>query len=264
MPEGRTDFDVRLTAAEMLLGHMELREVSGRTVLQAGRFAIDPLAMRLGDGQVGLALHTDATVPEPTLAIVVRGTAVPAKPFLTAAGVPDDVTGSGDVAVDLQAHGRTARALASSLDGRASLALADGDIDNGVLTALFGPVLRAARMGGEFGAGRTAVRCVALDLTASHGDIRIGTLLLDTSRLALQGSGAVRLGDEHLDLRLRPTLRIGGPGVAVPLRVGGSMREPKLSLDAGGALGSLLGGERRTTDGCPAALASARHPAAAP
>jgi AsmA protein len=59
----------------------------------------------------------------------------------------------------------------------------------------------------------------------------IGTFLLDSGRLLLNATGQLNLGDETLALHLRPMLRAGGPGIVVPVRVDGSFREPKLSLD---------------------------------
>jgi hypothetical protein len=87
----------------------------------------------------------------------------------------------------------------------------------------------------------------------------------------------VQLGAETLDVRLRPLLRIGGTGIAVPVRLTGPWRAPKAAWDGPEHQGkatfrAVIGA--LTKDGpsedCTAALASARDgqpgvmPAAAP
>jgi AsmA protein len=156
--------------------------------------------------------------------------------------------------------------------------MGDGEIDNRALVALAGEVLRAAKLPAELGNGRTRLRCLALRLDAAHGTATVGALVLDTARLLLQGSGSFNLADDGLLLRLRPLVRLGtGPGLAVPVRVGGTITAPKFGLDVSGALQGALGGASlqggrgfsptgtdRNGDLCPPALAAARDGAAGP
>jgi hypothetical protein len=66
---------------------------------------------------------------------------------------------------------------------------------------------------------------------------------------------------------LRPRTKIGGTGIALPLRVSGPMGAPsaKVDISGGGALGGLLLGGKDIMgvtgggDPCPAALVSARE-----
>jgi len=172
------------------------------------------------------------------------------------------------------------------VEGRLGLAMADADIENRTLVALVGEVLRAARLPADLGgSGRSHLRCFALRLNAAGGNAAIGALVLDSARLLMQGSGTIALADGGLGLRLRPVVRLGsGSGVAVPVRVGGTLREPKAALDVGGSLlaalasAGLQGGRGVSPSGidrngelCPPALAAARNggpgpatPAAAP
>jgi hypothetical protein len=89
--------------------------------------------------------------------------------------------------------------------------------------------------------------------------------------LILEGSGDVDLTHETLSLRVRPRAKIGGTGIALPLRIGGSMRAPSAKIDisangpgGSGLAGLFLGGkdimgEAGGGDPCPAALARARQ-----
>ena len=53
----------------------------------------------------------------------------------------------------------------------------------------------------------------------------------------MEGSGTLNLADETLALQMRPLVRLGGTGVAVPVRVGGTFRSPSARLDPSGAAG---------------------------
>ena len=257
----RADLDLRLSVAILHLAGIDLHDYGGRLLLSHGVLTVDPFGVGIADGRLEATAHAEADGAAPPLSITVHGAGVALKPLLAAVGISDDVAATGDLVAVLNGRGTTLREVAGSLDGRASLALADGEIDNATLAAWVGGVLRAAHVPAEFGTGKTSIRCLALDLEAARGDVAVATLLLDTSRVTVQGSGDVNLGDERLGLRFRPVLRFGGNNVAVPVRVGGTLREPKVGVDAGGALGSLLAGERRApADACPAALAMARRP----
>ncbi len=274
------DADVSLTLGEIRTQGVSYHDVAGHAVLLNGRLTLDPFAAQTPSGRLEATLSVDAGRAEPPVALTLRAPGLSAKPVLGLLGLPDDVNGSVEIEADLRGTGQTPRALLAGVDGRLGVAMVDGDVDNRAIAAAVGEVLRAARLPADLGgAGRTRLRCLALRLDATHGTATIGALVLDTSRLLLQGSGSVMLGDDALSLRLRPVLRLGaGPGLAVPVRVEGTLREPKFAVDVGGALEATLStaaglqggrgvspsGADRNGDLCPPALAAARNGGAGP
>lgn len=256
----RADGDVRLSVGALRIAGMAFADFVGHAVLRDGKLAVDPVGGQGAGGRVDMAANVDASVADPPVRLFLRGDGIGVKPLLATFGWPDDVAGNADVSIDLRSQGRTVRALAAGVDGHVALAIADGEIDNRMLSTALAGFLRAARLPGDLGEGRTDIRCLAMRLDAAHGLVAATTMVLDTTRLMLQGTGEVNLADEHMALRLRPMLRIGGPGLVVPIRVGGTLRDPKLALDSGGMLGALMAGERRSADACAPALASARRP----
>ena len=245
----RIDGDVRLAVGELRLAGVTLAGFVGHAVLREGRLSLNPVGGQAAGGRLDMTASVDASVAEPPVALSLRGGGIAVKPVLAAFGWPDDVSADADVSVDLRGQGRTVRALGASLDGHVALAVVDGEVDNSVFSAALGGFMRAARLPAEFGAGRTGIRCLAVRLDAAHGLVAATTMVLDTRRLTLQGTGEVDLANERVALRLRPLVRIGG-----------TLRQPKVTLDPGGLLGALMAGERRAADPCPAALASARLP----
>ena len=217
-------------------------------------------------------LLADAAATPPTAAVTLLAPGLDAAPLAAAFGLPGAATGTLDLDLDLdlRAAGATARAMAPTLDGHAGIALVNGDLENQLLLDVFGTALRAAGLPVEAG-GRSRVRCFALRFDAVAGHVDVKTLALDASRLRLDGEGGVDLVNGMLDLHLRPTLRIGGTGVAVPVHLLGPFAAPRPALERGaispGRLGlSILGGAAAQPDLCGPALAAARgnRPGAAP
>ena len=148
----------------------------------------------------------------------------------------------------------------------------DGDIDNAALAGLIGDVLKLAHVPESVvgGVGRTRLRCLAVRLEFAHGVANVATLTADSSRLLVEATGGANLGAETLALHVRPLVRTG-PGLVVPVRIGGSFHNLKATLDTdlggkagvAGALAALAPNEK-PGDACPAALAIAHGAAPAP
>lgn len=238
------DLDLRLTLGEVRSGGVSYRDLAGRLVLDQGKLALDPFAATLPGGKLNVKLTADTRAADAPVVLSVNAPGIALKPLLTAFGLPNDVTGTIEVAADVTSAGRTPHALAAGLTGRVGVLMTEGEIDNRLLQATLGDVLRAARLPVDLviGGGRTKLRCFATRLDAVHGVTTVSSLVLDTSRVLVQGGGVVNLDDEVLALRLRPLLRTGGPGVVVPVRVGGTLSTPNAAVDAGGALQGLAGG----------------------
>lgn len=89
-----------------------------------------------------------------------------------------------------------------------------------------------------------------MNFHADHGDLKATTLLVDTNRVLITGSGDVDLGTERLDLSLRgqpKSVRL--VRLRSPIKIHGTLSHPQIGLQtanvvgqAGGAiaLGTLL------------------------
>ena len=260
------DADVRLAAGAITWHGGQYRALQARVLLQDGRLRVDPAQVLTPGGSVEARMMADAAAVPPTFGITVLASGLDAAPLAAAAGVTGAATGTVDLDVDLRGAGAEWAAMAPTLDGHAGVALVNGDVENQVLRAMFGGALRAANLPTE-AAGRSRVRCFALkvDVAAGHMDVR--ALALDASRARLDGEGSVNLVDQTVDLHLRPVLRLGSTGVAVPVHLAGPWRAPKPELERGAIspgrvglsiLGGGLGGGAAQPDLCGPALATAR------
>ena len=235
--------DLHVSVGQMAAGGAALRDGTAHVVLQGGTLTLDPVTALAPGGRLDASARLEAGLPVPAASVALHAPALPVQPLLALFGYPDMMRGTADIDADLHATGSTAHAMAASLDGHAGIAMVDGAIGNQLLAALFANVAQAARLGGADldAAGQTRLRCVAMRADAAHGMVTLSAMVLDSPRLLVQGGGTLNLADEALALRLRPLLRVGGPGLVVPVRVGGTLRTPKVTVDGGGTASSLAG-----------------------
>ncbi len=268
----RADADLQLMLNEVVWRSTAYRAVSGRLLVQDGRLRLDPLQAQAPGGAVQALALVDASAPVPTVALGLQAPGMDAGPLLAAFGVPDATAGRMDADLQLRGAGASVRAIAASLDGHVGLAMVDGELDNRWLAGLFGDALRNLPVDLR---GRSAVRCLALRFDVAGGQATARALLLDASRLRLDGEGGASLADETLDLRLHTLVRLGGTAVAVPIHLAGPWRSPRPQVSiagtgGGAGQGALVIGAPPGSDACPAQLTLARDgragtmPAASP
>ncbi len=276
----RADADVQARIGTVTYGDAAVNDVSLHLRLSGGRLTLDPITARLPGSLLRAALTVDASRPAPapaTLALHLQAPGLAAKAVLAGLGLPRAVDGPLDVLADLHAAGDTPRALAARLDGMAGLAMSGGEIDGAVLRPALDALLRSARLpqGVVDAAGDGTIRCLAarMDFAAGHGTLH--PLLVDTPALHVEGEGTVDLTDETLALALRPLARLGGAGVAVPIRLAGSLRAPRATIDTGAVAGAAAAGggfravigaldAAASSEACGPALAAARGGALPP
>ena len=261
----QADADLTVTLAALHVAGATYTNVGAHAALTHGILRLDPVSMTLGTVTAHATLLVDAAATPPTMHATIDAPGLPFGAVLALAGGAAGAPGTLDVRLDLNGSGATMRAIASTLTGRAGLALVDAQVDNALLGRLAAGSLRAAGVSLDE-AGTTAVRCAAIAADATAGQLRFSALTVDTSRVALDGSGAIDLATESLDLHLRPELRLGG-GLSVPVRVQGTLAAPRAQLDPGalasGRVGIVLGGPP-PPDRCGPALAVAREGQAGP
>jgi AsmA protein len=288
------DASVRLQLATLRLGGAEFTEIAGTLALDRGNFRLDPLTATVPGGAVTLRLTLDASRPEPPVRIQLSAPSMELRQLLAAYGGGYRVGGRVELDADLRGTGATPHRIASTLDGHLGLAGVNLDIDNRLIDLVAGELWRALVPGAPRD-GVSNVRCLAVRFDSTAGVATARALLFDSNLAKVAGSGTINLGPETLALRMLPTLKIAGGGIAVPVNVRGTFLTPSIRPDAAGAVGALgqigagavagaqvgavagplgaivggvVGAARggATTDDCPAQLAIARggRPGATP
>ena len=255
----RADADLQFTGAEARLQGVEYRAIKAHLALQDGKLRLDPANLTAPSGAMEARLDANAAAAPPTAAVVLQAPKLHAASIAAAAGAKDILTGALDLNLNLQAAGNTLRAMLPTLNGHAGIALTDGQIGNKALVGLFGAVLRAANLPIN-AEGESRVRCLATGAELKNGQAEIHAFALDTSRVQLQAEGSVNLVNDTLNLRVRPTINIGGVNVGGPIRLTGPLASPTPALERGGIAPGRFGFSLGVpfTDVCGPALAAAR------
>lgn len=233
-----TDASVRLQLAMLRLGGAEYKEIAGTLALDRGNLRLDPLNATVPGGAVTLRLTIDASRPEPPVRIQLSAPAMELRQLLAAYGGGYRVGGRVELDADLRGTGSTPHRIAATLDGHLGLAGANLDIDNRLIDLIAGELWRALVPGAPR-EGVSNVRCLALRFDAAAGVATARAFLFDSNLAKVAGSGSMNLGPETLALRMLPTLKIAGGGIAVPVNVRGTFLNPSIRPDPAGAIGAL-------------------------
>lgn len=265
-PDGRVIPDVPLHAEMLRLADGSVQVRAKRVVLpkgvplddvrvtidlKDGVATLDPFTAQVAQGQVaakaslkpkgdGVALTLVSGIKAAKLAALAD--------VLLGAGVVEEAPLTFDL--NLAGSGADLRALMSSLNGNLLLQLGEGRIQrHGGFDSLTGDaitqIFEAVRLGGD-DRKFTLLQCGVLRSTITDGKVALPKGLgVETDRLRLLGSGVIDLGTETLDLSLQPSAKGGfglgvGDRLAQLLRVGGTLADPLVRIDAKGALKNAL------------------------
>lgn len=259
------DADLTLSAGTLVIGHETYRDMEARLLANDGKLILNPLRIVTPQGLLTGALSLDASIDPPPVAITFRSPSMAASGLAAALGYPGAATGAVQIDAQLSGAGNTPHTLAASLNGHLGVTMVNGTVTDAMTQGVLGAALNAA--GVPPLAGSSDVRCFALRTDFHHGQGEVQALSLDTSRLSIDGDGSIDLGDETLDLHLRPVLRIGGSGLAAPVLLHGGFQNVKASLEpvlGGGRFGLTIGGPAPNDSVCISKLSDARGGMAGP
>lgn len=279
------DADIQISADSLIWNDATYLALQAHAVLANAVLTLAPATGELPGGSVTLSGLINARQDPAAESFVFSAPALALSPLLKGFGLPSTAEGTAQAQITASSSGDDLPTMAAGVNGQLGVAAVDGTIDGSVLDSLFGAALRSVGLpDSTIGAqGPVTVRCAALRLDAVNGTGTVRTLVLDSSRLMLQGKGQVNFGNQTLNLVLQPQVQTAGTEIGVPVQITGSFGAPHSGLapeDALAAAGKdaaglslslaqrLLGksivgvaaasGVMAKTDVCPAALALAR------
>ena len=257
------NLDLSLTVAALRMGGADWRDLSTKVLLQGGRLRIDPLRVTAPGGPVAAVLTADAAAVPPAATLALHAPNIALAPLAALFSQADAASGEMQFEATLTGAGASLHPFLATLEGAAALTVVDAEIVNHLVAPLLESLLSRARL--PLGspadpAVRAKLRCVALRTEIHAGRAEVKTLFIELTHGRLSGEGSVNFADETLALRLRPTVRVGGARVAVPVRVNGSFLRPDAKMDAlhPGRVGVVIGGATPVGEDCDPALLAAR------
>jgi uncharacterized protein involved in outer membrane biogenesis len=237
------DAELRLAIGDLTAGRVLYRDQRATVTLADGQMEMAPVSLGIPGGRVALTLHADATATPPRFALSARheGAGIQLQPLLQTYRLPDQSSGQVELEAELAGQGTDTRALAGSLNGQFALAMANGQIGNALLDRFLGDLRRLLGSNGGSETASTPLRCFALRLGLREGVARPEAMLLESGLADVAGSGEIDLGQERLNLRLLPQVRLGSLGLSAPVKISGSFLRPVSRLEQGGAAQAAAG-----------------------
>jgi uncharacterized protein involved in outer membrane biogenesis len=207
---------------------------SGRVdaALAGGHLTVSSFDFGIGAGHaVGKAsIDTASRPPRGDVEVDVNGLRI--ESFVPARAAKSLLSGTLHGRAALKASGDSAAALLASVAGTASAFVNDGTISS-LLDAKVGlqggRVVRSMLVGAE----PIALRCGAIVLDLGRGSAKIRSLVVDTERTRVLGSGTIDLGKERVDVVLTPEAKQAGLFILDrSIHLHGPLREPHHELVA--------------------------------
>jgi uncharacterized protein involved in outer membrane biogenesis len=217
----------------------QVEGIDAQLTFSGGRISAERLRIRLGEGELALALAADARSGK-TLAIdaSLQGGRIPLGTLAGLFGVSTAIEGgSTEISLRLHGSGESVRALAGSASGELRLVVGPARLRNrymnlGADLTEIANALNPARAVDEI----TELRCAVLRFPVRNGVAHIENGLgIETTKVVAIGGGTINLRNETIDLGIRPKattgLGIGAGKLAHLARIRGSLTNPEVGID---------------------------------
>lgn len=133
----------------------------------------------------------------------------------------------------LDGTGKSVAQILGRADGAVSFVSVGGNVSS-LLVDLSGLQFGNALLSALGIPSRTRIECLIADFTLRRGTLTSRTLLLDTDSSVVTGGGALELGRERLDLRLRTDAKHTSIGsLPTPIHLTGSLKDPSIQPEVG-------------------------------
>ena len=252
--------NVGLRVKRCLLPRSALQNLKLNLSLKNGRLSLKPITAVIGSGK----LQASASLLEIRKKLVVRAKLdvdnLNARRMLRELDVSDALDGNIDINATLAGKGTSVAEIMAGANGHLSVIMGRGRFHNRLLTEVGGD-LRAGLIDllapGDQADELTEINCLVTRFDVTDGIAAVRVLVMDTPDLRAIGKGSIHLKSEKLDIALNPVSKKGVGTDAIgkinlslgsltrPFKLGGTLAEPSLAIDAKKAaitLGKALGG----------------------
>jgi uncharacterized protein involved in outer membrane biogenesis len=226
-------------------------DADGRTVRLSDLKAALP-----GSGHLSGTARLDVGANPAALRYQIATTGMTLGTFLREWGVTEDVTGGPTrVLSEGQTAGASLHDWAANLSGETAVVVQKAQVQGGVTDFLGGPLVQALLPTLAQGSGKAVtLNCVVSRWPTRGGVMTTDLTLIDTGQLTVAGTGAVRLGEETIQMTLLPKAKQQSlSGVTPPVSIRGPLTKPSFRLDEKAVVGDVLQGvlSGRITTGKP-------------
>jgi AsmA family protein len=218
--------DIQFTIDDFRNTGLPLDSAQGRLHILDRRVTLAPLKVGLARGSVDGRLELDTRKLPASASLNMRATRLHLRDLMPGSDSRDFTSGVLGGHASLTMRGQSVAELLGSADGNIALAMTGGST-NRLLVRLANLDFANALITWLSGGQKEDIRCLIGDMEAVNGVLKPRTLLLDTTRTRVRGTGQISLRDELLDLHLRTEAKDTSLlALRGPLYLGGSFANP--------------------------------------
>lgn len=225
------DADVRWKAARIVAPGWPLDDMDMHVLLEGGLLRLEPLDFGVAGGRVRSTVRMDARQEAIRTDAAIRLRGLDLGRLFPDAGLTDDAIGRIGGDIDIGGTGNSIADMLATADGDAALGMGRGEISNLLLEFAGLDIYEALKfmLGSD---RRVAIRCAFGDFAIEDGVMAARALAFDTADTIIIGEGTIDLGEERLDLLLRPRPKDRSIlALRSPLVIDGSFRDPGFRPD---------------------------------
>jgi AsmA protein len=251
----------QLKAGELRLSGLVFTDAQVSVDASNGVLRLHPLKTRFYGGQYDGDVRLDASGEQASLSLNEHLVGVQLAPVLKVLSKHEFLSGSAGGGFTLSATGKSVKGMLASLAGNLDLSVTDGALEGVDLVyelqraqSLLAKQAPPARTG----AARTLFDAMKVSAKVDKGVLTSDDLDISASVLKVTGAGGVSLVEQTLDYKLNARVQEAPPadagqdlgqlrGATIPLRISGTLSEPKVSVDIQGAVKEKLQEELEDT-----------------
>jgi uncharacterized protein involved in outer membrane biogenesis len=256
----KADAKVKLRARQFLLPRVVLDDLNVHMVLEKGRLRVKQFRSAIGGGTLSGRLDVRPLRKGAVVATSLKIENFDLGHMLKKLKITEILEGQLDLDMQLEGRGRSVAALMAGLNGKISVVVGKGRVNNKYIDML-GADLSSALFRllnpSKGKANYTDLNCFVSRFDIKDGLADSTVLVFDTKRMSVVGDGEVDLKTEELDISMKPLTKkgigINGVGkislsvseLAKPFKVSGTLANPTLGMDPSWAviaIGKAFGG----------------------
>ncbi|OGP70403.1 MAG: hypothetical protein A2W09_01080 [Deltaproteobacteria bacterium RBG_16_50_11] len=256
----QVDAALKIQTGKVLLPQLAINDLTVEMILDGGRLTIMPLKAVIGGGNLDGRINLQSQGRVADLTVMLKVDHLDVGRMLKELNINEVMEGNLSADIDLKGTGGSVAALMAGLNGKTSIVMDKGNINNKYIDLLgadiSSSIFRLVNPVKEE-ASYTAVNCFVCGFNMKDGLADTTALVLDTSRMGVVGGGTINLKTERLNLSLKPVPKEGGgttksgkltlslSELSKPFRLGGTLAQPSLAIDpteTAMTLGKVVGG----------------------
>ncbi|MEW5757169.1 MAG: AsmA family protein [Pseudomonadota bacterium] len=230
-------------AGQVKVANAKLSDVALKIKADQGLIDLDPLSMKLYQGEFAGSVQLDARQDVPAIKVKENLKGVQINPLLVDVLEMDFVEGNAEIVADITTRGNSVAAFKKALNGTARVLVKDGAVKGINLPAQIRKahaVIKRQPVPEETGPNKTEFSELAASFKIENGVVNNNDLSAGAPMLRVTGSGKADLNTEKLDYmvhtKLVKTLDVRDTGmeelhgVDIPVRITGPFAQPKFDV----------------------------------